>query len=417
MKPWDAILDRMLRHLIRVGALELTYHDGTIRRYGDGTGEPVKVTIQSPDTVKKIVVNPELGVGEGYMRGDYTIDADDLRGFLALTIRNQTGAGMPWFEKPREASRFLGRRFAQFNPVNKARTNVAHHYDLSGELYDLFLDADRQYSCAYFEHPDMTLDQAQEAKKRHIAKKLLLKPGMRVLDIGCGWGGMAITLARDYGVDIVGVTLSTQQHALATKRVRDAGLEDKIDIRLTDYRDVRETFDRIVSVGMFEHVGVPHYREYFRHVREMLRPGGVSLIHFIGRSGPGGATADFITKYIFPGGYCPAMSEASHALEHEGLIVTDLEVWRLHYAETLKHWCARFEANLDKAAALYDEEFTRMWRFYLIASEMAFRHGGQVVFQFQLAHEVGDVPLTRDYLYRDDAEGQGRAQDQQMAAE
>ncbi|MEX1660098.1 cyclopropane-fatty-acyl-phospholipid synthase family protein [uncultured Thioclava sp.] len=412
MRAWDALLDRMLRHLIRVGTLQLTYHNGDLRRYGDGTGIPIKLTITSPDIVKKIVLKPDLGVGEGYMDGDYTIEQDDLRGFLALVIRNQTGSGMPWFEKPREASRFFGRRLAQFNPVNKARTNVAHHYDLSGDLYDLFLDADRQYSCAYFEHADMSLDQAQEAKKRHIAKKLLIEPGMRVLDIGCGWGGMAITLARDFGAHVVGVTLSSEQHALATQRVRDAGLQDQIDIRLCDYRDVRETFDRIVSVGMFEHVGVPHYRQYFGKVRELLKPGGVSLIHFIGRAGTAGATADFITKYIFPGGYCPAMSEASNAIEHEGLVVTDLEVWRLHYAETLRHWCDRFDANIDKAVALYDEKFTRMWRFYLIASEMAFRHGGQVVFQYQLAHEVGDVPLTRDYLYRADTD-----QDLRLAAE
>ncbi|OOY24182.1 SAM-dependent methyltransferase [Thioclava sediminum] len=412
MRAWDSLLDRMLRHLIRRGTLELVYSDETLRRYGDGTGEPVRVTIENPDVTRRIVLRPDLGVGEGYMNGDYTIANDDLRGFLALAIRNQTGSGMPWFEKPREASRFFGRRFAQFNPVNKARTNVAHHYDLSGELYDLFLDEDRQYSCAYFERPDMTLEEAQEAKKHHIATKLLIEPGMTVLDIGCGWGGMALTLARDFGANVVGVTLSTEQHALARKRVKEAGLEDKIDIRLTDYRDVTDKFDRIVSVGMFEHVGVPHYREYFSKVRELLKPGGVSLIHFIGRSGPGGATADFITKYIFPGGYCPAMSEASNAVEHEGLITTDLEVWRLHYAETLRHWCDRFEANIDKAVALYDERFCRMWRFYLVASEMAFRHGGQVVFQYQLAHEVGDVPLTRDYLYRDEDE-----QEHRLAAE
>ncbi|PFG64513.1 cyclopropane-fatty-acyl-phospholipid synthase [Thioclava sp. ES.031] len=412
MRAWDSLLDRMLRHLIRRGTLELVYSDETLRRYGDGTGEPVRVTIENPDVTRRIVLRPDLGVGEGYMNGDYTIANDDLRGFLALAIRNQTGSGMPWFEKPREASRFFGRRFAQFNPVNKARTNVAHHYDLSGELYDLFLDEDRQYSCAYFERPDMTLEEAQEAKKHHIAKKLLIEPGMTVLDIGCGWGGMALTLARDFGANVVGVTLSTEQHALARKRVKEAGLEDKIDIRLTDYRDVTDKFDRIVSVGMFEHVGVPHYREYFSKVRELLKPGGVSLIHFIGRSGPGGATADFITKYIFPGGYCPAMSEASNALEHEGLITTDLEVWRLHYAETLRHWCDRFEANIEKACELYDERFCRMWRFYLVASEMAFRHGGQVVFQYQLAHEVGDVPLTRDYLYRDEDE-----QEHRLAAE
>ncbi len=410
MRAWDAILDRMLRHLVRKGILEIRFHDGTERRYGDGTGAPIKVTVASAKLARKVVLKPDLGVGEGYMNGDLLIEGDDLRGFLALVTRNQSRSGMPWFEKPREVGRFFGRRLAQFNPVNKARTNVAHHYDLSGALYDLFLDKDRQYSCAYFARPDMTLEEAQDAKKQHIARKLLIKPGMTVLDIGCGWGGMAITLARDFGARVVGVTLSTEQHALATKRVAEAGLQDQVEIRLTDYRDVTEKFDRIVSVGMFEHVGVPHYREYFRHVRQMLGPGGISLIHFIGRADPPGTTSTWITKYIFPGGYCPALSESSRAIEREGLVVADLEVWRLHYAETLRHWCDRFDAHIDKAAELYDARFTRMWRFYLIASEMAFRHGGQVVFQYQLCHEVGDVPLTRDYLYHD-PDTRGKAQD------
>ncbi|RWR28994.1 class I SAM-dependent methyltransferase [Sinirhodobacter populi] len=399
MNVWDQLVDRLARKIVRRGNFEITYADGTLRRYGDGTGKPVGMIIHDREITKKIIRNPDLGVGEGYMDEAYTLRDDDLPGFLALILDNSAHNRMPWFERPMAVLKYLGRGLAQFNPKGRAQANVAHHYDLSGKLYDLFLDADRQYSCAYFPHPDMTLEQAQEAKKQHIARKLLIKPGMRVLDIGCGWGGMAMTLARDYGAQVVGVTLSKEQHSLARERVRAAGLEDRIDIRLCDYRSVTETFDRIVSVGMFEHVGAPHFRQYFRHVRQMLAPKGIALIHFIGRADPPGVTSDWIRKYIFPGGYCPSMSETSAAVEHEKLVVADLEVWRIHYAETLRHWRLRFEKHLDEALTLYDARFTRMWRFYLVASEMAFRHAGQVVFQYQLCHEVEDVPLTRDYLY------------------
>ena len=399
MNFWDKLTDRLARHLIRKGTLEVTYSDGTRIGYGDGTGPAIGMTIRDPALTKRIVLNPDLGIGEGYMDEAFVLGDDNLSGFLALIMTNMRPSGMPWFERPMRALKFLARGLAQFNPRWRAARNVESHYDLSGKLYDLFLDADRQYSCAYFPRPGMTLEQAQEAKKAHIARKLLLRPGMKVLDIGCGWGGMALTLARDYGAQVVGVTLSHEQHALARQRVREAGLEDRIDIRLCDYRNLDERFDRIVSVGMFEHVGIPHFREYFRHVKQMLNPGGVALIHFIGRADPPGVTSDWVRKYIFPGGYCPAMSETSAAVEKEGLIIADLEIWRVHYAETLRAWLTRFEAHLDEVRALYEARFTRMWRFYLIASEMAFRHAGEVVFQYQLCHEVTDVPLTRDYLY------------------
>jgi len=300
--------------------------------------------------------------------------------------------------------RRLTRRLDQFNPVTRSRSNVAHHYDLSGELYDLFLDEDRQYSCAYFARPDMTLEEAQAAKKAHIARKLLIKPGMRVLDIGCGWGGMGLTLARDFGADVTGVTLSREQHAMANARAEKAGLSDKARFELMDYRDVAGQFDRIVSVGMFEHVGVPHYDEYFASVHRLLRPDGIALIHTIGRAGPPGATSPWITKYIFPGGYCPAMSEAVAAIERHHLVTTDVEVWRLHYAETLREWRRRFEANIDRVRALYDDRFCRMWRYYLIASELTFRLNNQVVFQFQMSPKQDSVPLTRDYLYPGDSD-------------
>ncbi|MDE3239503.1 MAG: class I SAM-dependent methyltransferase, partial [Paracoccaceae bacterium] len=292
---------------------------------------------------------------------------------------------------------------------SRARRNVAHHYDLSGELYDLFLDEDRQYSCAYFADPSMTLEEAQRAKKAHIANKLLLEPGMTVLDIGCGWGGLGLTLARDYGARVVGVTLSEEQHKVATRRAKEAGLSDRVEFRLCDYRTVTETFDRVVSVGMFEHVGVPHYREYFSAVHDRLAPDGVALIHTIGRVTPPGSTSPWILKYIFPGGYVPALSEMMSAVEKNALWSTDIEVWRMHYAYTLRHWHDRFVAKQDKAKALYDERFCRMWRYYLIASEMSFRHYGQCVFQVQLARRQEAVPLTRTYLYPPEIQMASRA--------
>jgi len=397
---WNTLLDRMLRRLIRIGDLQVVMPDGRSRRYGDGNGPPVKLQIHSADLARKILQNAELAVGEAYVDGTLTIENDDLYGFLTIGTKNlgRSDAGI-WWRRPMARLRIAFRRLQQYNPVGKAQANVAHHYDLSGEFYDLFLDEDKQYSCAYFRNPDDTLEQAQANKKMHIADKLLIEPGMRVLDIGCGWGGMALTLARDYGARVVGVTLSKEQHAVATRRAAEAGLSDKVEFRLMDYRHVTETFDRIVSVGMFEHVGVPHYREYFNHLHRMLAPEGVALIHTIGRSSPPGITSPWILKYIFPGGYVPAMSEAMSAIECEDMTTTDIEVWRLHYAETIKHWLDRFNANIDAARALYDDRFCRMWRYYLTASELTFRHSHQVVFQFQLAHKQDAVPLTRDYLY------------------
>jgi len=401
---WTSALDAMLRHLFRQGELKITYPDGQTRRYGDGKGESVALRLHDPTLPRKIILSPDMAVGEAYMDGRLTIEGDDLYGFMGLAIRNIAANGQPWFRRPLEMGRHLLRYLGQFNPVGRARTNVAHHYDLSGELYDLFLDLDRQYSCAYFRDPDMTLEEAQEAKKHHIAGKLLIEPGMRVLDIGCGWGGMGLTLARDYGAEVVGVTLSREQHAMAQARAEAAGLSDKVDFRLMDYRHVEGKFDRVVSVGMFEHVGVPHYGEYFRNVRERLTEDGVALIHTIGRCERPGVTSPWIAKYIFPGGYVPALSEATHAIEGQDLFTNDVEIWRLHYAETLKHWHDRFMENIDKARALYDERFCRMWRYYLIASELTFRFNRQVVFQFQLSPKQDAVPLTRDYLYPAPAE-------------
>ncbi len=397
---WDRILDRMMRDFIQRRALALTYPDGTRRVYGEADVAPVEVTLDDPALPRKIVMNTDMAVGEGYMDGRLTIAQDDLEGFLAVAVSNAKVGDRVWWRWLSALIFGARRRIDQWNPARRARENVAHHYDLSSELYELFLDADRQYSCGYFPDPSMTLDQAQEAKKHHIAGKLLLEPDMEVFEIGCGWGGMALTLARDYGVRVLGVTLSEEQHRIATRRAAEAGLQDRVRFELKDYRHVTGQFDRVVSVGMFEHVGVPHYGEYFRTVRERLKDDGVALIHTIGRTDPPGYTSPWIQKYIFPGGYCPSLSEMSKAVEKSGLYGCDVEVWRLHYAETLRHWHDRFKAREDEARALFDDRFCRMWRYYLKACETTFRHNRQCVFQYQMAKRQDAVPLSRDYLYR-----------------
>jgi cyclopropane-fatty-acyl-phospholipid synthase len=396
---WNRLFHHNMQRLIRLGALEISLPDGSIRRYGEDDTEPVRVTIHDPDLPRRLLLTPDMALGEAYMDRRLTIENDDLRGFLELALANRGAGHEPaimraWNLYARPAQRWLAH-----NRRARSQSNVAHHYDLSAGLYDLFLDTDRQYSCAYFTDPDQSLEVAQEAKKHHIAHKLCLRTDMRVLDIGCGWGGMAITLARDYGARVLGVTLSEEQRRSAVARVAEAGLTDRIDIRLQDYRQITGSFDRIVSVGMFEHVGAPHFRAYFDKVRSLLSADGIALIHTIGSARTPRATSPWIRRYIFPGGYIPAMSETVAAIEKEQLIVADVEVLRLHYAWTLRHWTERFEAQIDTARALYDDRFCRMWRYYLIASEMSFRNNAMAVFQFQLERRHGVVPFTRDYLY------------------
>lgn len=398
---WENALDRMLRLMLQSGNIVTVMPDGTMRHYGDGTGDPVNVRLKNRATVRHLVLNPELALGEAYMNGALTIDEDRLQDLLAIVVQNQRrGKRVIWQQSVLRLRAAL-RRLMQDNVARKARRHVAHHYDLSGELYDLFLDDDRQYSCAYFRSPGATLEQAQADKKEHIARKLLLAPGMRVLDIGCGWGGMALTLARDHGAQVLGITLSTEQHAVATERAAREGLADQVEFRLCDYRDVKGSFDRIVSVGMFEHVGLPHYDTYFRTIRDRLSPDGVALVHTIGWAAPPDATNPWIAKYIFPGGYIPTLSEISSAIENAVLWPTDIECWRLHYAYTLRHWLNRFTENEAKVQSLYDDRFVRMWRFYLAACEQTFRNGTQGVYQIQLSRSIDAVPLTRDYLYTD----------------
>ncbi|MBZ9822516.1 SAM-dependent methyltransferase [Mesorhizobium sp. CA4] len=395
----NILLKHVLERLVRAGDLKVTGPKGTTHKFGDGSGEPVHIHIKTTHAERAITFDPMLAVPEAYMDGELDVLEGGVLGLMRIAFQNMGSSGIDvTWSKAIEGLRHAFRRLQQINTASRSRRNVERHYDLSGELYKLFLDEDMQYSCAYFEQPDMTLDEAQLAKKRHIAAKLRLKAGQTVLDIGSGWGGLGLYLAKAFDVDVQGVTLSTEQQGVSTDRAHAQGLQDRVHFDLKDYRHINERFDRIVSVGMFEHVGVNHYRTFFDKAATLLKPDGVMLLHTIGRSGVPWATSAFIRKYIFPGGYVPAMSEVLPAIEKSGLVVTDIEILRLHYAETLKHWGARFAANRDKAKAIYDERFCRMWEFYLAASEAAFRWQDLVIFQFQIAKKNDTLPMTRDYM-------------------
>ncbi len=406
---WTRALDAALGKAIQIGLLTAELPGGKVLTYGDGNGPRVRVSLTDRATVRHLAVNPELAVGESYMNGTLVIENDDLHGFLELIFRNLDDRHRAWWQRAHLKLRTTLRRFMQHNVGRISVRNVAHHYDLSRELYELFLDADRQYSCAYFRSPDDTLEVAQEQKKTQIAKKLRIEPGMHVLDIGCGWGGMGLTLARNHGAKVLGITLSKEQLAAAQERARAAGLERQVEFRMTDYRELSGQFDRIVSVGMFEHVGLPYFDSYFRSVRDLLSPDGVALIHSIGISEAPSATNPWIAKYIFPGGYVPSLSEIAASVERQSLWIADVESLRLHYAYTLRHWFDRFVANADKVIELYDERFVRMWKFYLVACEQTFRFRRQGVFQFQISRQVDAVPITRDYLYSETADTELRA--------
>jgi cyclopropane-fatty-acyl-phospholipid synthase len=395
------LLDLFMRRLIRIGTLELCYPDGTLRRYGNGQGPVAGMALRTPQAERRMVLNPTLAAGELYMDGELEPEGGSLYELLDLLVVNLWYGGGHPAERVVTTTRTLLRRLEQLNPAGRARRNVAHHYDLNGRLYALFLDRDRQYSCAYFRRGDETLEEAQEAKKRHIAAKLRLdRPGLEVLDIGCGWGGMALTLARDWGARVTGITLSEEQLQLARQRAAEAGLADRVRFELMDYRAWRRPVDRIVSIGMFEHVGIAHYRSFFRRVRDALKPDGVALIHAIGRQSGPGATNPWLAKYIFPGGYSPALSEVLPAVEKAGLWLTDLEILRLHYALTLREWRRRFAANRDAIQALYDERFCRMFEFYLAGCELAFRRTDHMNWQMQLTREKDALPLTREWMWQ-----------------
>lgn len=394
-----ALLRTALSHMIKTGDLSVTDCEGAQFTFGDKTGTPVHIHFRTKHSERAIAFDPELKLAECFMDGEIDFPQGDIYEFLKIVFENTgpTAATEPWM-RVLGKMRIFFRRFQQINTIRRSSSNIRRHYDLSGELYDLFLDPDKQYSCAYFEKPNATLAEAQLAKKRHIAAKLLAREGDKILDIGCGWGGMGLYLARHLKADVTGVTLSQEQHAIANRRSSEEGLADHAKFHLTDYRALNDSFDRIVSVGMFEHVGVGHFDEYFEHVARLLKPDGVFLLHSIGRADGPGATNPFIRKYIFPGGYIPALSEVLPAIEKAGLYVTDIEILRLHYAETLKAWREAFMANRERAKALYDERFCRMWEFYLAASESAFRWQNMNVFHIQIAHRQDAVPLTRNYI-------------------
>ena len=402
------IFDRVLKKLVKSGNLTVTDWKNRITTYGDGTGKPVHIKFATAATARKIALDPDMYLGEAYMSGDFSILNGSLYDFVELALVNTGGGsanmhGTTWAHRTLYRMRIGIRRIDQANSERRSRNNVQRHYDLSGELYDLFLDKDRQYSCAYFETDDQSLEDAQLAKKRHIAAKLNIKPGMTVLDIGCGWGGMGLYLVEVCGAVVTGVTLSDEQLAVAKATAKERGLESNAKYLLQDYRTLTEKFDRIVSVGMFEHVGIGHYAEFFKKCSSLLKPDGIALLHSINRADGPGATSAWTKRYIFPGGSIPALSEVMPHLERYGLYVTDIELLRLHYAKTLRHWYNRFMANRDKAKALYDERFCRMWEFYLVGAELSFRFLLMNNFQIQFALDQNTLPLTRDYMIAEEA--------------
>jgi len=398
------VLEFLFKDFFRQGALGVIDARGRFQLFGSGTPAAI-VRLHDRAAEWQLLLHPDLKLGELYMDGRLTLEKGSVADLLRILMCNLAEVQPRGWHRIVRATRRFKRRLDQFNPKSRAKAHVAHHYDLSGALYDRFLGADKQYSCAYFTEPGQSLESAQLAKKRHIAAKLHLnRPGLKVLDIGCGWGGLALDLARDAGAQVLGVTLSEEQVSVARRRAGTAGLAADCRFELADYRALSGRYDRIVSVGMFEHVGAPYYDAFFAKVRTLLADDGVMLLHTIGRSDGPGSTNAWIAKYIFPGGYTPALSEIVRAIEQSGLIITDVEVLRLHYAETLRQWARRFAANRAEVASIYDERFCRMWEFYLAGSEMAFRYDGEVVFQLQLVRRQDAVPLTRDYMFEGERE-------------
>jgi cyclopropane-fatty-acyl-phospholipid synthase len=411
------LLDRLLDGRIAKGRLTVISRHGNERHFGSPTpGWPeVTLRLHAANAERRILLNPRLGLGEAYMDGAVSVDGDDIMGLVELVRRNN-----PW-EKGgeigdpkilKQLTNRLARPLRQLNNLARSKANVAHHYDLSNDFYRIWLDEDMQYSCAYWPDAEMgqggaptsmlTLDQAQTAKKAHIAAKLALKPGQRVLDIGCGWGGMALYLNRLAGVEVLGITLSEEQLKLARERAAAAGVADKVRFELMDYRVLAKRapgyFDRIVSVGMFEHVGVPQFDTFFRAAATLMKDDGVMLLHTIGRMGKPGATDAFTRKYIFPGGYIPALSETLAAAEKVKLIATDIEALRIHYGLTLRAWYRRVQANRETIVAMMDERFYRMWTFYLAGAAAAFESGGMCNHQYQFVRNRRALPMARDYV-------------------
>ena len=391
------IIKSVLSRVIRKGNLTWIQHDGHVHHYGDGSGELIKIRTTKDFSEINLLLNPSLQFGESYMNGSLIMEEGRIHDLLKLLFSNSKIDVDHWIMDVSRAVRFILNKFNVGNYLSKSKKNVAHHYDLSDQLYDLFLDKDRQYSCAYFNSPNDTLDQAQTNKKELIAKKLLLEKGQNVLDIGCGWGGMASFLSKRSEVNVKGITLSEEQIQYANKRKQTESLHN-VEYKLQDYRKVNETYDRIVSVGMFEHVGTKHYQDFFNKVYDLLNDTGVALIHTIGRLSEPTTNDPWIEKYIFPGGYIPALSETVSKIEKSGLSMTDIQILKFHYAETLKRWRYNFYDNIDKVKEIYDEKFCRMWDFYLSSSQASFEESTLVVFQLQLSKNKKTVPDKRDYM-------------------
>ncbi|HUX78785.1 MAG TPA: cyclopropane-fatty-acyl-phospholipid synthase family protein [Alphaproteobacteria bacterium] len=387
-----------LKRFVKIGTINVIDSKGNSYCYAATPSPNVTLRLHSKRIEYRLCSSPMLALGEGYMNGELTIENGDIYDFLTLCSMNDKLCHFSPVETLINKLASLRHLFHQHNPIIKSRQNVAHHYDLSEDLYRLFLDKDMQYSCAYFKNLEDDIETAQENKKRHLAAKLQLKPGQHVLDIGCGWGGLAMTLAREADVFVTGLTLSEEQHRVATDRVRNAGLEDRIRFYLRDYRQEQGRYDRIISVGMFEHVGIKHYDEFFKQISTLLNEDGIAVLHSIGCSTGPSRPNPWLHKYIFPGGYCPALSETLAALEPAQLYVTDIEILHQHYAETLRHWRMRFLAKREKAKEIWGIRFCRMWEFYLASCEVAFRNRGFMVFQIQMVRNATLAPLTRDYI-------------------
>jgi cyclopropane-fatty-acyl-phospholipid synthase len=396
-------LDVIMKRFIREGRLRVTDYDGKVHEFGDPAASlDAAFSLRDPDTARRIALHPAMALGETYMDGALTLDHGTILDLLRLMIVNnrhwtESLSGKiyyraeDWFRLPQV-----------FNPPRRAQRNVKHHYDLSEELFELFLDADRQYSCAYFRSDTDDLDTAQLQKKRHTAAKLDIRPGQHILDIGSGWGGLALYLARHYPVRVTGLTLSEEQHRVSNARARQMGVADRVNFKLLDYRLETDSYDRVVSVGMFEHVGRPHFAAFFRKLHELMKPEGVALIHTIGWQPPPAQINPWLRRYIFPGAYLPALSQLTPVIERQKFWLTDLENLRLHYAMTLAAWHERFQANRAGIAKLYDERFCRMWEFYLQSCEAGFRWSGLTVFQFQLTKDIAALPITRDYMLNEE---------------
>lgn len=410
MSLMNAIFKRFLTRTILIGRLEVVDPDGERHIFGDGSGPPVRIRITSRRAERGLLLYPQLKLGEAFTNGELIIEAGTIYGLLDLLLSNNSSANPTWSATAFAAYRYVTRRLRQINTPLRAKYNIASHYDLDERLYSLFLDDDMQYSCAYFEGDNTDLNEAQLAKKRHLAAKLMLEPGQRVLDIGSGWGGLGLYMAEHFDVDVTGITLSEEQFRSSNRRAEERGLASRSRFRLEDYRKVHGPFDRIVSVGMFEHVGVGHYTKFFETCRDLLSSDGVMLLHSIGRFDRPCDTNPWIQKYIFPGGYIPAMSEAVSVIEKVELKLTDIEILRLHYAKTLRLWRERFLANREQVAALKDERFCRMWEFYLALSEIGFHYMDLMNFQFQIARHQEALPFTRDYIDKAEAglRGAGR---------